>query len=304
MPTTVRVGNRNLTGTVQLNCAAPEDGLRVRLRSSNRNEISTPNSVEIPTGAREGIFRFAVLGDSYPNGATVQIDAGLNGLRAQPQMVQIQPTVAPVAACPDENTVLKLSVPTTVSVGAQNLRGTVRLNCQAPPDGLRVKLINNSRILTTPNTIEIPAEQDSANFPISVSGNLDLSPNGEAVRIGAALGRIRAQQVIRIFPAPQSPPPGDPLPPSDPPGPVLIDPEIRVPISPQIPNPIETEIQRPIDPNPPLSERPNKPDRTQSEQPNIQIPIDPNVLPSEELNIQIPIEREQNSPGSTDSTLE
>lgn len=144
------VGGASATGTVSLNGLAVTGGTTISLSSSTGATV--PSSVSVPAGATTATFAITTTG--VASSETVTITATLNGASQ----------VATLTVNPATFSTLSLSPPTVV--GSNTVTGTVGLSGQAPPAGLTISLTTNSKAITLPATVTIPAGSSSATFSI------------------------------------------------------------------------------------------------------------------------------------------
>lgn len=137
---------------VNLSNPAPLDnGLAGTATTDHPSDVQNLDSqVSVGPGCTDGVVSFEVPYETHPVHATVTVTLG--GSTATTS-VTIEPSIASVTA------------PATI-VGGTTTTGTLTL-AGAPDAPDTVFIQSNSGILTTPNSVTIPAGQTSATFPIT-----------------------------------------------------------------------------------------------------------------------------------------
>jgi hypothetical protein len=140
------------TGTVTLSRAAPQGGVLVTLTSES-SAIQVPNSVFVAAGQTQAVFEI----QTQNVGSTVTrfIRATHDGETSVAPL-----TIHPVAA------VHRLTADPMTVKGGEPVQVTVTLNRVAPAGGATVEISTNSAVLIVPQTVVVPAGQDSVTFTV------------------------------------------------------------------------------------------------------------------------------------------
>jgi subtilisin family serine protease len=143
------------TGTALLNVPAPAGGAIVAL-SSDSALLTVPATVNVPAGAMSATF--PVTSTSTVNQTTVTVTATYPA--------GTDKTVAVILLAPP--TPASVTVNPATVVGGSPSTGTVTLSGPAPAGGASVSLLSSATgVATVPATVEVPAGETSATFPVT-----------------------------------------------------------------------------------------------------------------------------------------
>ena len=144
---------------VSLDVPAPEDTL-VSLLSSDPSALQVPSGVTVPLGSSSAFFSVSALADS----PSVTVTASLGSSQAT-DSASVSETAPPTNA---DDLTLK---PDTVVAG-QDSKGTVTLDCEAPPGGTAVTLGSSDPGVAVPATVVVPEGALSIDFTIDTDPGL------------------------------------------------------------------------------------------------------------------------------------
>lgn len=157
-------------GTVTLQRAL-QNNLTVTLQSSAPAMVQVPASVVIPAGQLSASFDITVTNDSIVNGPrTVTITPAQSG-------AALTPMPGTCVITDDEVTTISVSLPASFMEGATGMTGTVSLGTAAAVP-LTVNLASsNTRRLSVPATVTIPAGSSSVDFALTTTNNGTIDGN-------------------------------------------------------------------------------------------------------------------------------
>ena len=147
------VGGATAIGTINLNGLGVPGGSTITLSSTSG--VTVPATVTIPAGATTATFAVTTSGVSSSVVSTVT--ATLNGSTESATITVNSATFNSFS----------LSSPTVV--GSNPVSGTLSLSGAAPPSGIVIALSTNSKVITLPASITIPAGSSSATFSIQTA---------------------------------------------------------------------------------------------------------------------------------------
>jgi uncharacterized protein (TIGR03437 family) len=171
-----------VTGTLQLNGAAPAGGLVVNLDSSTplvqvASQVSVPGEETVTVPAGQTSVSFPITATAAAAGITAEISATVGACGAVSAPVSVGPGVCVAGVSPASSTV----------AGGNGLMVTVALTAPAPLGGVLVNLEASSPVLEVGAAVVIPAGQISASVtlgsapvtsstPVTVAANLNGCP--------------------------------------------------------------------------------------------------------------------------------
>jgi hypothetical protein len=144
---------------VSLDVPAPGDTL-VSLLSSDPSALSVPAGVTVPSGSSSAFFSVNALADS----SSVTVTASLGSSEATDS--------ASVSETDPATNADGLTLNPAAVVAGNGSTGTVTLDCEAPPGGTTVTLSSSDPGIGVPASVNVPAGQLSANFPITTDSGL------------------------------------------------------------------------------------------------------------------------------------
>jgi hypothetical protein len=185
-------GGGSSTGTVVIDPPAPAGGTSVPLKSTHAL-ASVPASVTVPEGATRATFPIAT---SPVTASTVVTISGTLNFSTEQAFLTVTPN-APTLS------VAGLSVSPTSLVGGgagigNTSVGTVTLTGPAPSAGVNVNLARDSRSVSVPDWILVPAGATSATFTI---GTFAVT-SSTTVTVSAAYGATTRTATLTVEPSP------------------------------------------------------------------------------------------------------
>ncbi|MCW3060792.1 MAG: hypothetical protein JWQ02_2613, partial [Capsulimonas sp.] len=175
----VAIGGANISVTATLTKAAPADGAKISLISSDAHLI-VPTSITIPAGALSVSFNAQTLKTN--NAVRASMNGSLNGLTI----------TTPISLLPDGLVSFKLSPSTSVNGGSST--GTVALAYPAPSGGVTVYLGSAFAPLAQPSItyIVIPAGQTTGTFKVITGTVLSTVPVNISARVANSNSLLQA----------------------------------------------------------------------------------------------------------------
>jgi hypothetical protein len=154
-------GGQPISGTVQLNGAAPAGGAAITLTLSHPVTVATvASTVLVPAGQQSATFTVTTL--PVPNQTGVTVTAALgNGTSLSRQFTLSAPRIATYAL--SRGSVTPQAVRDSTSVTT-----TLTIDSPSPAGGLPFTLVSSDPGLVPPPTITVPAGQTSVTMPIAV----------------------------------------------------------------------------------------------------------------------------------------
>jgi hypothetical protein len=187
------LGGTTGNGFVTLSNPAQAGGANVMLSSNDPATASVPASINVPQGAKTGLFPITTSPVTAP-GTTVGLTATTNGQTVS-GFVQIFP--APPLA------VQAITISPTAVVGGSPIQGIVTMTVP-PSDPVQVALTSsNPAIASVPATVTMPAEAVSADFSITTSPVNAAS----IVSVSASFNGGAASASALVNPVPSAPTP-------------------------------------------------------------------------------------------------
>ncbi|MBZ5578607.1 MAG: hypothetical protein LAP40_18760 [Acidobacteriia bacterium] len=159
-PNTVTGGGVTTSNTVTLSVPAPSAGAVVTLVSSNPGVASVPASLTVAPGSVSASF--GVTTAAVTSSTNVTISASYSGVSKGASLTVSAPVVTQSA--PAALSAFQCN-PTTLASGGSSTC-TVSLSGAAPAGGLVIALSGNSRLLSTPASVTVPAGTTSATFTV------------------------------------------------------------------------------------------------------------------------------------------
>jgi hypothetical protein len=150
-------GGRNSIGMVELNAAAPSNGVTVQLSSSDP-AVVVPATVKIEPGSVEAVFPVQSIPVAAPTNVTVSAKAGSTAAPTTASVTVVPPTVSLISCKPQ-----------TISSGASTtctvqLEGPVASSANA----LSIALTSsNTAVASVPSTIPVAPGERSTSFTVT-----------------------------------------------------------------------------------------------------------------------------------------
>lgn len=176
-------GGTTATGTVTLNGPAPAGGIQVTLTGNNPTYAKVPVWAVVQPGATSGTFAVPTVAVTAGHDVTV---TAKYGSVTETTTLSIDPAVL---------STLKANPPNFA--GGTTSTGTVTITGPAPAGGISVKLTSaNTKVVTVPATVAIPAKKTSATFVIH---SVAVSSN-QAVAITGTIGTSTLSATVTVMP--------------------------------------------------------------------------------------------------------
>jgi hypothetical protein len=174
-------GGGTATGTVTINAPAPAGGVVINLHADPSAAVTLPATVVVPAGATT---------------ATFQITANVLAADTTVTITAARGPVTRTATLVVKGVTLTLAIdPASVVGGQQNSTGVVTISAPAPAGGITVTLASsNPSGAAVPATVQVPAGQTTATFPITTSA-VSTTTN---VTISASVGGNTATAVLQL----------------------------------------------------------------------------------------------------------
>jgi len=174
-PATATEGEGTVQGTIEISAVSTVT-TTVGLSSSDVTAVQVPGGVVIPAGQTTATFPIHVVNDTKIDGTqSAMISAQVFGWTGD---------TSPIDVLDNENTLLTLTVPTTINEGSSS-SGTVTISGTLPSALVVTLSSNTTSRLTVPATATIAAGATSASFTISAPNNT-LTDGSAAVIISAS----------------------------------------------------------------------------------------------------------------------
>lgn len=156
---------------VTLDVPAPEDTL-VSLLSSDPSALQVPAGVTVPSGSTSAFFSVDALAAS----GSVTVTASLGSSEATDS--------APVSETDPVTHAAGLTLNPDTVVDGDGSTGTVTLDCEAPAGGTTVTLASSDPQVGVPVSVNVPAGQLSAEFPITTQEGMPDGPSDISATAG------------------------------------------------------------------------------------------------------------------------